>query len=588
MVWVETYTMLAKGDGETGAAFEGASGRGALRALFERPFANLPTKIITAIFATTLFTSIAVAYIATQSTESFLRGKIDERFPVVLDRTAERVDAWYAQRELDLVTFARSGIIVDGASAIADAHTATEAGKYLEYVGDGFPQYRALFILSASGDMRVWVGSETPLPRELLERLAQVDPADPSVLARAGGEPVQFLSTPIEGAGGLIGSLHAMIGVESIRALLASDDLDETARVILVSPERTVVTATRDLESGLAYAAPIELESNPGEVRDYLDAESVHVVGAARELGRFGWTLVLEDSYDAAFAPVVSLQRRVIGINIGIVLAFGTVAFFIARSIARPICALSDGARRIANGETDVEFPETGGRDEIGVLSRVFSEMVEKLNHNREELERKQAEVEHANLELVEANEELKRGNEVLEQLSFTDGLTRLHNHRYFQDRLRVEARRADRNDEPLALLLLDIDDFKALNDRYGHAAGDAVLQGVGGLLNQGVRDSDLPARYGGEEFAILTPNTNAAGALALAEKLRAAIADGRFETDEVKDLSITASIGVAIYAADTRQLFNEADRALYGAKAEGKDCVVCAGDLEEEPGDCA
>jgi diguanylate cyclase (GGDEF)-like protein len=582
-VWVEAYTMAARGDGETAAA---ARGQSAVRALLGRPFANLPAKIITAIFATTLSTSIAVSYIAAQSTEAFLRGKIDERFPVVLGRTAERVDAWYAQRELDLVTFARSGIVIDGASAIADAQTAAEAGKYLGYVREGFPQYRALFILSATGELRVWVGRETPLPQQLLERLAQADPAAPSVLARAGGEPVQFLSTPIEGAGGLIGSLHVMIGVDSIRDLLHSDDLEETARVFLLSPKGEVVAATRDLSSGLVSAAPVPEGEALGEVRDYLDAEDNHVVGAAHDLGRFGWTLVLEDSYEAAFAPVVSLRRRVIGINIGIVLAFGTLAFLIARSIAGPIRALSEGARRIANGETDVELPEAGGRDEIGVLSRVFSEMVEKLNHNREELERKQAEVERANLELVEANEELKRGNEVLEQLSFTDGLTRLHNHRYFQDRLRVEARRCDRNQEPLALLLLDIDDFKALNDRHGHAGGDAVLQGVGSLLNRGVRDSDLPARYGGEEFAILAPNTDGPGALALAEKLRSAIAEARFESDAAKELSVTTSVGVAIYAGDTRALFNEADRALYRAKAEGKDCVVCAWDLEEATGE--
>ena len=576
--------MAASGDGESRAASTAASEPAGVRALLGRPFANLPAKIITVIFATTLVTSIAVAYIATQSTEAFLRQKIDERFPVVLDRTRDRLEEWYAQRELDLETFARSNIVVRGVSSKASKRTSAEAGQYLEYVRDGFSQYQSLFILGPSGEVRVRVGSEAPLEPELLTRLADVDSGGPSRLVWVHDDRLQILSTGIEGPDGPLGSLHAVLHVDSIRELLRSDDLGSTARLILVGSNGTVITATHDLDTGVSFAAPFDLQSNAGDVLDYLDAAGTHVVGASRSFDRFDWTIVVEDSYYAAFAPIVSLQRRVIGINVGIVLAFGTIAFFIARSIARPIQALSERARRIADGETGVEFPDAGGRDEIGVLSRVFSEMVEKLSRNREELERKQAEVELANLELVEANEELRRGNEMLEQLSFTDGLTRLHNHRYFQDRLIVEARRSDRNGEPLALLVFDIDDFKSLNDRYGHAAGDAVLHGTGELLHLGVRDSDLPARYGGEEFAVIAPDTDGAGARALAEKLRVVIAEARFSTEDASELRVTTSVGVALYEGDTKQLFNRADRALYRAKAEGKDCVICAWELDDDP----
>ena len=142
------------------------------------------------------------------------------------------------------------------------------------------------------------------------------------------------------------------------------------------------------------------------------------------------------------------------------------------------------------------------GQDEIGVLSRALREMVDRLRRNQVELQRKQDQIERANGELTRANEDLHRSNEILEQLSFTDGLTHLHNHRYFQDRLRLEAKRADRSREPLALLLIDIDNFKWLNDRHGHAVGDEVLRRVATILNQAARETDLVARYGGEEFA--------------------------------------------------------------------------------------
>jgi diguanylate cyclase (GGDEF)-like protein len=170
----------------------------------------------------------------------------------------------------------------------------------------------------------------------------------------------------------------------------------------------------------------------------------------------------------------------------------------------------------------------------------------------------------------------LQRATETLEQLAVTDGLTKIHNHRYFQDQLERQIKRAERSGAPLALVLLDIDDFKALNDRYGHVAGDCVLERLAGLLVDQTRDHDLVARYGGEEFVILAPDTERQGALALAEKLRLAIGTRPIRVPAAAEpIPVTASIGVAVYHGDGKALFQEADRALYAAKASGKDCVV-------------
>jgi two-component system cell cycle response regulator len=186
--------------------------------------------------------------------------------------------------------------------------------------------------------------------------------------------------------------------------------------------------------------------------------------------------------------------------------------------------------------------------DEVGVLARSFAEMVGSL----------------------------KRAREVLEQLAITDGLTKIHNHRFFQDQLAREIKRSERTGEPLSLVLVDIDDFKALNDRYGHAVGDAVLEALAGLLVEQTRDQDLVARYGGEEFAILAPATDHGGALALAEKVHVAVGAANFLASS-QALTITVSAGVAVYHGDRERFFHEADRALYAAKGAGKDCVVAA-----------
>jgi diguanylate cyclase (GGDEF)-like protein len=316
-------------------------------------------------------------------------------------------------------------------------------------------------------------------------------------------------------------------------------------------------------------------------VEDYLDANGRHVVGSSIPVEEFGWTLVVEVSYEQAFAPVIFVRHKILAINLGIVVVFCFIAFLIARSIVRPIRALSEGAQRIALGDTEVRIPSSRAQDEIGVLSRALNAMVTELGRRKDEIER-------TNAELTRANEGLQRNNDLLEQLSFTDGLTRLPNHRYFQDRLHLESKRADRTGDSLALLLVDIDDFKSLNDCYGHAEGDEVLRRVAHVINNTVRETDLPARYGGEEFAVIGARTGAPGALALAEKLRHAVSSARFQIGdpETTELGVTVSIGVSIYAGDLKQLFNDADRALYRAKAAGKDCVVLADEGEVVPGE--
>ncbi|MCP3140416.1 GGDEF domain-containing response regulator [Pyxidicoccus xibeiensis] len=163
-----------------------------------------------------------------------------------------------------------------------------------------------------------------------------------------------------------------------------------------------------------------------------------------------------------------------------------------------------------------------------------------------------------------------------LQRLSATDGLTGVHNHRHFQERLREEFRRAQRYDDALSLILLDLDHFKDVNDRYGHAAGDGVLREVAGALQRGVRETDLVARYGGEEFAVLLPRTHLTGALTVAERVRRELRALRLGGDGT--LHVTASLGVSSFPHRTvlspEQLLLTADEALYQAKHEGRDRI--------------
>jgi diguanylate cyclase (GGDEF)-like protein len=171
------------------------------------------------------------------------------------------------------------------------------------------------------------------------------------------------------------------------------------------------------------------------------------------------------------------------------------------------------------------------------------------------------------------------RLHRLVERQASTDGLTELPNRRHFEEALEGEITRAERFGGGLALILADLDDFKQVNDRHGHQAGDDVLRTFASILRATVREIDLPARYGGEEFAVLLPQTDLAGAEHVAERLRVALAARSLHVHPEGRIALTASFGVACFpqAETPAALFAAADEALYRAKSAGKNRVVCA-----------
>jgi len=168
------------------------------------------------------------------------------------------------------------------------------------------------------------------------------------------------------------------------------------------------------------------------------------------------------------------------------------------------------------------------------------------------------------------------RLHRVVERQALIDGLTGLANRRQSEDALATEISRAARFDNSLTVVLADLDDFKALNDRYGHPAGDAVLRAFAGILEETLRDADLAGRWGGEEFLVLLPGTDNEGGMLLAERIRATLAGRAILTPDGAAAHVTASFGLATLAPGMTEaeLVAAADAALYAAKRGGKDRV--------------
>lgn len=226
----------------------------------------------------------------------------------------------------------------------------------------------------------------------------------------------------------------------------------------------------------------------------------------------------------------------------------------------------------------------------MGEFSQSFNSMVIQLDQTLRELVGKEAELRQANEELLRENNirkqteaALRRSEEALKLLAITDPLTGLYNRRQFNELAEAEISKAFRYERPLSLIIFDIDFFKHVNDTYGHACGDLVLKMVSKTTRESLRAGDIPARYGGEEFIVLLPETPAAQAAVVAERLRRRIGDAIVQGEKCM-ITITVSFGVSDYVgkpdAKSRdralsELTATADAALYASKNAGRNRVT-------------
>ena len=168
-------------------------------------------------------------------------------------------------------------------------------------------------------------------------------------------------------------------------------------------------------------------------------------------------------------------------------------------------------------------------------------------------------------------------------QLAYVDDLTELYNVRYLNFVLEKEIKRSRRYHQPLAVLFLDLDYFKGVNDRHGHVTGSRMLVEVAAILKRCIRDTDVLVRYGGDEYTVLLPSTDSAGAMIVAERIRSSIEKTEFRGDDGTVLRLTASIGVACYpehAREKKDILRMADAAMYHGKATSRNVVYLANSL--------
>jgi diguanylate cyclase (GGDEF)-like protein len=397
------------------------------------------------------------------------------------------------------------------------------------------------------------------------------------------GDPLRFVdfAAPLRDSQGrvrgvLLAHANWNWAQEVIGHLFSPDSKDRGVRVFILDRKGQVIHRPRDVG---ADEHPLRLAQLPvGGGADWAWSDGRRYLTAAARLPArraetdLGWLVVTRQPMQEVRSADAVGRRSIVLTGLLAALAAVGVALWLAHRISHPLAAIAAAARRVRAGDLHTPMPPGGNTRELRLLAQAIGDMKAALLEREAVLEQRVAE---RTAELAQAHGELARANEELRALAHHDALTGLHNRRWLEARLHDELARQRRTRKPMALLLLDVDHFKRVNDTLGHAGGDAVLKGVARCLQQGCRGTDALARFGGEEFVVLLPETPLEGALALAEKLRGAVARAAG-----LPLPVSISIGMAMArVGDGRSadaLLQAADGALYAAKAAGRNRVVC------------
>lgn len=297
------------------------------------------------------------------------------------------------------------------------------------------------------------------------------------------------------------------------------------------------------------------------DLRQFRDAHGLNL-----QIG----VLLPERDFSAAFESNLQMLGW---LTVAIAALGALIGVILAGWLARPLTEINRRAERIAGGDWAADVKGESRVQEFADLSRSFNTMAASLRDAFAGLEAR----------VAERTQALEAANSELERVAMLDGLTHIANRRRFDAVLQHEWRRCLRERQPMSLLMLDVDDFKAYNDEYGHQAGDEVLIRIAAACEGAMkRSTDTAARYGGEEFAIILANTDAAGALRIAEAVAAAVRDTAMPHRRATAADVvTVSVGVATQVPDGRQgpesLVSRADQALYAAKRAGRNRIEVA-----------
>ena len=535
---------------------------------------SVKSKLVTFAILATLIPSLGLGLLSFWRYQIVINDNVSHELRVLASDTSGELKMWLRERVNEVRVLSTAYTLIDGLTA----ETAVQSGParigvrqlelYLRSVQKKLDPLLELTLSDAGG--RVLASSApTPAPIALPETWPNTAISDGVVLEQprwdnARATPTLTVVVPVlSPRNELLGALSAVLDLGTVKPRLRSS----SAEVILVAPDGKPLLSTRTAATALAplKREPLQrLRDQPGEPMTFEGHHRRDVIGVAEVPRSLPIIVVTERSRGEVFAAWLKLLELFLLLVAGLTLLVGAIAYGMGRSIVAPLKRLIAAADGIAHGDLTVQLRDAPA-GEIGQLTRVFNMMTDRLRRS------------HADVRA--ANEALQRQNELLEALAVTDSLTGLYNRKKLDDILVEQFARFRRNKRPFVAVMLDLDNFKLINDTHGHVVGDAVLANVAEILKQSVRNIDYVARYGGEEFVVVLVETALGAALEIAERIRAEVEVPRVRSGDAL-ISVTVSLGVAHSREDDGGpdgVLARADHALYAAKHAGRNQVQCA-----------
>ena len=534
---------------------------------------GMKTKLLAFAILVTLLPALALGFLSFWRYQALIGDETAHELRTVAGSASDELRSWERERVTEVRTIATSYAVIDALAGAAQRSPATPEvaadtlAAYLRAVQKRLGSLLELTVYDGDGQT-VASSVPTPAPMVLPANWTSAAITEAAVLAparrdAARGTAILTVVVPILSARNeLQGAMTAALDLATFTPRLRQR-LKARSDVSVLAADGAPLLRLAGAASGTALAQDIvqRLRAQPGTMLAVRTAGERDLLAVAEEPAGLPLVIVAAADQASIYEAWSQALQRYLWLVLLLTAAVGVATYALAHSIVAPLNRLIAAAGSVGRGDLNVELPVTHP-DEIGYLTRMFNAMTSELRRSRADL--------HATGEMLRAQ------NELLARLAITDALTGLYNRAKIESILLDQFARLSRSRRPFAVLMLDIDDFKSINDTRGHAAGDAVLATLGKLLPSMVRTIDFVGRYGGEEFVIVLPDTLADEAMEAAERIRLQIEETPFVADAAT-VPVTASVGVAQSRdgdGGPEGLLARADAALYAAKRAGRNRV--------------
>ncbi len=539
---------------------------------------SIKSKIIVFAILATFIPSLGLGFLSFHQNKAIISDNVASDLRASASHASRALDLWVNEHVYTARALSTSNIIIDELSQVLQLEEgATEDAQkalmqYLRSVHEMLETMLELTVVDTSGlviassvEVPTLVSTPQNWPQNALVQEAVVSPPH---WDETYGTAKFSVAVPISSYDGpVLGAVVVTLDLRTMQSALKDKERSPQGGVLLLNENGRVLLASHIAETKRLFLGlePLRhLQEQLGKVSFFHGVNHREVIGLAYMSKMLPVTVLAERDSEEVYADWVKQRNLFLALASVLILIVAAVAIRMGRSIVVPLQKLVDATKQIVKGDFDVNLI-VKQKDELGLLTQTFNQMSEKLRHKE--------------AEILAANQAMQRKNQLLETLSVTDSLTGLYNRNKLNLIISDQLARYERNKRPFAVLMIDVDYFKQLNDSLGHIAGDEILVAVARIFTNSIRNVDFAARYGGDEFIVILVETTVDEAMKTAERIRTQVVDVYCSTI-YKNVEVTLSMGVVqSEPCDTTPtlLLSRADEALYEAKRAGRNCAYCA-----------